>query len=193
MATTSKRRKGKAQPSRTLEQVALEQFAESGEVSGLGVLADWVEENGGSAEYAAKLREVMSDPFKADAVRFFWEHAGYGHDPKTQTAEQGRFERACGLREAEEFFDDYEADEYDTDPPTDALRYTWEIDADYNPNDYDYPGAEIGWACFLWAFDGRRWHVAEALGGITFGGNGDPWGKGYMRVVEAELVSQYMA
>jgi hypothetical protein len=108
------------------------------------------------------------------AYAFFYEHAGYSHDPKTETAEAGRARGATALAAAEAAAAERGwAYEWENDPETSA--------ADYGDEDgeYDYPADQEFSGCVLRDANGK---VLGSLWGID---DADP--NGYGRVVEAEL------
>lgn len=111
------------------------------------------------------------------AVRFFLEHAGWGYDPATETPEDGRHRGAVALAKAEAWL---------VERP--GFTVKWEQDRDYDPKDYDCGDMpDVGWSCFV--SDGLE---TESLHGITFDGDGEPWGNPYARVVVAELALDLM-
>jgi hypothetical protein len=200
MTGEKKRRKGKAKTARTLEQVALDAFAATGDVSGLGVLADWVDEfQPERGEFAAQLREVMAGTIGADAVRFFWSQGGTSYDPTTETMEQGRFRGACELAAAEEWLTTRCGSEWGGYEVGDLI-VRWEQDDDYSADDYEPETMpQIAWVCLIQRFESRArftgrevWHTLASLGAVTFDGDGYPDGNPYKRVVEAELASEAM-
>ena len=119
----------------------------------------------------------MSKQTKAQsAVAFFYENAGYCHGPN-ETAEQGRKRCARRLAKAEQWL---------AAQPGHTIE--WVIDQDYNPRDYDCGDMpDIGWGCIVAIGDDR-----ESLWGITFDGDGEPWGNAYARVVVAEMALELM-
>jgi hypothetical protein len=52
------------------------------------------------------------------AVRFFYDHAGWNHDPKTETSEDGRWVYARELARAEQWASEY------------GVQFTWNPDPD---------------------------------------------------------------
>lgn len=112
------------------------------------------------------------------AVVFFYEHAGYGFDPKNETPEQGRMRGAIALADAERWLASQQ-----------AVHTGWVVDETYNPKDYPRKGMpKIGWGCFLYV-DGKR----ASLWGVTFDGDHTPRNKPYARVVLAELALELMS
>lgn len=113
----------------------------------------------------------------AGAVDWFKLHAGFGHDPATETREEAAHRCAVELAAAEEWARD------------NCVLPQWVRDETYSPDDYDLEDMpEIGWGCILTGPDGER----ASLWSITFDGNGEPWGKAYARVVAAELALELM-
>jgi hypothetical protein len=183
-----KGRKAKPVPSRTLEQVALDEFAGTGDVTGLGVLADWYDENDRNPADAAQLRAVAADPVKAERVRFFYRNAGY-HTGGDETEQVARFR--CGLRlaAAEEWYDDNAADDYG-EHGYGALRFMWHEGGVYDHDYSDMP--ETSWVCVLQEYGSGGWQTQGGIAGVTFGGDGAPWGDPYKRVIEAEMAAELM-
>lgn len=108
---------------------------------------------------------------------FFYAHAGYSYDLKTETPAQGRARCAKSLARAEAM------------ARNTGLRYVWSVDPDTNASDFcdtDYPLYQ----CFLVRGESE---ILESLHGIDFGPSGHPWGQPYARVVEAELAAEHFA
>lgn len=107
-------------------------------------------------------------------VRFFYDHAGYSWDPKTETKAQGR--RRC----AEEY-----AHAERSRP--ESWSFKWDYDPDIGPTEWlDMMGSEQDapdevLSCVL--VDSRGQHLAS-LWGIA-----DP-DRNYRRVIEAELTME---
>lgn len=110
------------------------------------------------------------------AVRFFYHHAGYGYDPKTETKEQGKRRGARALARAEQAARER------------GWSVTWEDDADADP---------------CWNEDacdkGHMPHSHECLQATLYDADGDMLAslggiyepsRDYTRVVEAELASE---
>jgi hypothetical protein len=109
---------------------------------------------------------------------FFFEHAGYSHDPKTETPAQGRTRCALNLAAAEAM--GREA----------GLSFEWVIDQCTDSSVFsDARNPWQLWACI--AYDSKG-SVVASLGGVDFGRYGKPWGDDYRRTVEAELAEQHM-
>lgn len=108
-------------------------------------------------------------------VAFFYEHAGYGYDPKTETPEQGRQRGAEELAKAEAWARE------------NGYRFEWEHDgyADRSGIEHDGPL----WVCLMLDAGGD---VQDALGGIDLGENGTPGRVAGARVIEAELALEAM-
>lgn len=105
--------------------------------------------------------------------QFFYDHAGWSHDPKTETSEQGRERCARALAKAED------------DGRNAGLSFEWSADHDCERTRRN---AEM-WQCACYDVHGR---VVASLGGVDFGPeglHGDP----YRRVVEAELALEAIA
>ncbi len=108
-----------------------------------------------------------------NAYQFFLKHAGYSHDPKTETAMQGR------IRCARELATDERA------ARNAGFTFAWSVDPCCDSSDFD--GSKKPWElwqCLMYNADGR---IVNALGGIDFGRDSSPYGNSYKRVVEAEL------
>lgn len=110
--------------------------------------------------------------------RFFFDHAGYSHDPRTETPEQGRARCALDLAAAEAF------------GRAAGLSFEWSIDPDTDSSEWSrIRPAWDAWVCVCRDAEGA---VCQALAGIDFGRDGSPWGDPYRRVVEGELASLHM-
>jgi hypothetical protein len=110
---------------------------------------------------------------KQTPAEFFYEHAWYSHDPKTQTPEQGRRECAGLLAKAEQWGND------------EGLSFEWEIDQGIDSSSFDDdPEPWALWCCLARDASGE---IVASLSGIDFGRDVEPWGQAYRRVVEAEL------
>lgn len=107
--------------------------------------------------------------------QFFYEHAGYSHDPKTETPEQGRVRCAIDLAAAEIYAKDRDW----------TFDWSWDECGDLGDHSEwcDVKGRHDHYIehCALSGADGN---VLEALGGIIDADNK------YRRVVQAELASQ---
>lgn len=107
--------------------------------------------------------------------QFFYEHAGYSHDPKTETPEQGRVRCAKDLAAAETYAKDHDW----------SFDWSWDDGGDLGDHsewcDMEYQHDHNIEVCMLRGADGN---VLEALGGIIDADNN------YRRVVQAELASQ---
>lgn len=101
------------------------------------------------------------------AERFFYKHAGYSYDPKSETKAQGRRRCARLLADAETWAADA------------GLTFTWEWDE--TPWDGDGPAPSEVLGCIARWPDGRH---AASLWGIA-----DP-SRAYARVIEAELACE---
>jgi len=168
---------------RTFAQVAISEFIETGEVSGLLALADWYTENNTQHQLRALIRE--SDPEEWERVLWFCTHAGTRYDPEYETQEEGTLRTGLLLAMAELWYAGNKADQWELEPG--ELELEWQQDYDPRP---DQPA--FGWACVLRRWDGREWEVVGSLGGIHFAGGAEPWGQDYARVVEAELALELM-
>jgi hypothetical protein len=181
------KRKERPAKARSFAAVALDEYMATGEVTGLLALADKIDEEGGPGDLSEILR-VIGDRKDPD-VLWFLKNAAYRGDPAAGDAEP--FRLGVRLADAEDWYQE----SYwwrDQDPRQDedegALRFAWEADPEYDPAEYDHPDMPpIGWDCTLYRWDGKEWAVLDALGAITFDGDGRPDGKPYKRVVEAEM------
>jgi len=108
------------------------------------------------------------EPSKA-AIDFFYKHAGYSHDPRKETAEQGRRRGAIALAKAEL----YSAGR--------GWRVEWKHDADADRSGIEDAEEVLG--AVLRDGQGK---MLDSLWGIA-----DP-DRNYRRVVEAELALEAM-
>jgi hypothetical protein len=106
------------------------------------------------------------------ATAFFYEHAGYSYDPKTETPEQGKKRCAVALARAER------------DAASAGIRFTWEYD----------PDGCIGCGCATGAehtvetcFAVKDGECVASLGSICEATDT------YRRVIEAELAYEALA
>jgi len=109
-------------------------------------------------------------------TRFFYDHAGYSYDPKTQTPDQGRLECATLLARAESVATEH------------GYSFRWDIDPDITAADFSDDDYAL-WVCVMYDPDG---YVIGSLGGIDFGPGGESWGDAYRRVIEAELALEHI-
>lgn len=108
-----------------------------------------------------------------DAIKFFYDHAGYSYDPTCETPEQGRVRCAEALALAEQ------------KASAAGVSFYWSHDLDIDSSDFiSGESAYPLWECVARRLDGT---IIASLGGVDFGENGEPWGEPYRRVVEAEL------
>jgi GNAT superfamily N-acetyltransferase len=175
--TKNRKRKAKTE---TFAQIVFRQFAEEGEVTGLGALADWYDEQGQKPELASLLRSVLAGERDSEAVQFFWQNAGWGYDPKKETAEEGRFRVACSLADAEEWLEEQ----------GEEGRVIWEEDETADRSWMDDDDGRTLWGCdVVVEVDGKEYDAG--CGGIDFGPDDDPYtGHPYGRVMVAELASE---
>jgi hypothetical protein len=118
----------------------------------------------------------MRNPFKPGTpAAFFWAHAGYSYDPKTQTPATGRRECAESLTRAESLASEA------------GYSFEWSIDPDTDSSSFRNGKPYALWQCFMRDPAGK---IAGSLGGIDFGRHGEPWGDNYRRVIQAELSSE---
>lgn len=114
------------------------------------------------------------------AEAFFYEHAGYSYDPRTQTPEEGRHAAAKRLAHVEEA--GREA----------GLSFEWMVDNSDDSSSFseETPPWRL-WGCICHDNKGAP---GAALWGIDFGRDGTPWSNTcYRRVVEAELASEQLS
>lgn len=109
------------------------------------------------------------------AFAFFYEHAGFSWNPKTETKEDGRKRCAETLVKAER------------DAASLGFGFEWSVDDCDSSEWSDDPEPWAQWVCVCKDENGN---VLASLCGIDFGRDGDPWGDPYARVVEAELASE---
>lgn len=113
------------------------------------------------------IRKPRSTSAHANAVKFFYKHAGWGYTPGKETKAQGRRRGAVLLARAE----------------AEAEKRGWRVKWDHSPEAYEMGDAETEMPsevldAVLYDEEG---HVRGSLGQI-----GDP-SRAYGRVVEAEL------
>lgn len=96
--------------------------------------------------------------------RFFFEHACFSYDPKTETPDQGRTRCAVDYASAE------------TWARAAGLSFEWGHD----------PISPREWRCLCHSHTGD---IAASRYGVDFGKK-DPWSDPYRRVIEAELAQQ---
>lgn len=107
----------------------------------------------------------------------FLEHAGYSHDPKTESEYAGRVSGALALAAAE------------ATAREEGFTFEWSIDPDIDSSDWsDDPNPWPTWLVLAATADGD---IFASLGGVDFGRGGEPWGNSYARVVEAELALEF--
>lgn len=119
----------------------------------------------------------------ATAYHFFYAHAGYSWNPKTETPAQGRARCAKASAYAERCARDA------------GVVFGWNLDPDITSADWVPDGHDGGrdcnpwptWRCVGYTADGT---VFASLSGVDFGRDGSPWGSPYRRVVEAELACE---
>ena len=105
------------------------------------------------------------------AERFFWKHAGFCYDPKTETKAQGKRRCAESLAQAEQYANNLN------------FEFEWEFDdMPWDPGDTDYVPTEV-LCCRIIDPKNPRYSLAS-LCGIA-----DP-DENYRRVIEAELASE---
>ena len=122
----------------------------------------------GRSKEAKARKQLTIDQF------FFYQHAGYSHNPETETAEQGRLRCAVELAEAETI--------------AERLGYSFEWEWDSDPDlswmsDEEREQDHEVLCCRIPDPDTPRYSLAS-LSGIT-----DP-DRSYRRVIEAELASE---
>ncbi len=113
------------------------------------------------------------------AIDFFLERAGFGFDPATETAEEGKLRAANALAAAEAWAAD----------PANEVSIDWERDYEADLDDNCDCGIDHGpnYVGIVYV----NGEVKASLGAVTFsedGLNGSP----YRRVVEAELALEAM-
>jgi hypothetical protein len=115
------------------------------------------------------------------AVEFFYEHAGWGYDPETETSEQGRERCARELAEAEQWAIEQ------------GMYFEIQDDDDADPYDWDGEGPMGNYALIVTLMvpcKGCGGATAQgSLGGIWMWNSGE--GDEYVRVVQAQLADEY--
>lgn len=163
----------------TMVELALTRWVETGDATGLGAAADWLDERGERGELAATLRLVMESTMD---VRFFYANARFDGD------ENARLLNACKLAFGEAWMTDnprYDV-RWDLDPEA------WEYDG-HSEDDGDEPIA--GWVCHVQEWDpatGARRGCVASRDGVYFA-SGDPKGEPLARVVAAELAVEVVS
>jgi len=106
-------------------------------------------------------------------IQFFYDHAGWSHDPQIETSEQGR--RKCAellARVTSRAFND-------------GVYFDWSIDPCIDSSDFSSKSNPWSlWVCRMYDSNGN---MVDSLCAIDFGRDGSPHGDPYKRVVEAEL------
>ena len=110
--------------------------------------------------------------------QFFYDHAGYSYDPKTETKDEGRIRCAKILAVAEILAESR------------GYTFYWEIDPDIDSSDFD--DSSEPWALWQVVAEDRFGQPFGALCGIDFGRDGHPSADNYSRVVQAEIVSEHI-
>lgn len=108
------------------------------------------------------------------AFAFFYDHAGYSHDPKCETPNQARRRRAQELAQAEA--------RKERLVRKGSIRIEWSLDADPYETDDEKPDEVLECRIYEKCRQCRQWRCVSSLGGI-----GDPSPE-YRRVIEAELM-----
>jgi hypothetical protein len=122
---------------------------------------------------------TASQKRRAEAVKFFHKHAGYGVRPGfAESSERLRNARQLAAAEAH--------------ARAEGWRIAWEIDPDVTSADWIERGVEGGpgrepWATWCAALVDENNQVQETLGGVDLGRDGHPDSDPYARVVAAEL------
>lgn len=110
--------------------------------------------------------------------QFFYDHAGYSYDPKTETKDEGRTRCAKILAVA------------DILAEVRGYTFEWELDPDIDSSDFnDDPEP---WSLWQVIAKDRIGNAFGALCGIDFGRDGHPSAAIYSRVVQAEIVSEHV-
>lgn len=109
---------------------------------------------------------------------FFYCYAGYSYDPKLEKPSRGHRRTAHLLAKAEQ-----KAKEADN------ICFEWKID-DVDSSEFsdEKPPHQL-WVCLM--VDQQHNECLQALCGIDFGLDIEPWGQPYKRVVEAELALEH--
>lgn len=111
----------------------------------------------------------------SDTERFFYDHAGYVHNPNAETEDEARARCAADLARAEGRLK--------------AGPYYIDVTPDPDPYDGDVPWGGPMWNVGLYSVaDDTRPVLIGSLGAVACG-EGDP----YLRVVAAELALEYLS
>jgi hypothetical protein len=103
----------------------------------------------------------------ADALGFFYEHAGWSYDPATETSDEGRWRGAEVLARAER----------------EARARGWSVEWEYDPDPdpvTDYPQYRV-------ALVNDEREILASIGSVDLGPDGGPDAHPYVRVLGAEL------
>lgn len=104
---------------------------------------------------------------------FFYENAGWGYNPATETPDQGRRLCAVQLELAERIARNL------------GYGFEWSIDTDTDSSNFsDDPEPWALWVCDMTDSESV---TVQSLGGVDFGRDGLPSDNDYARVVQAEL------
>lgn len=122
-------------------------------------------------------RRNVAVELNADA-RFFYDNAGYSHNPNTETAEQGHVRSALSLAAAEGIARNA------------GVSFEWSVDEGTDSSEFSNkrPWYDL-YVCIAYDAAGN---VCGSLGGIDFGRDKGPRESDYRRVVEAELAAEYV-
>ena len=115
-----------------------------------------------------------------DREQFFYEHAGYSYDPKTETKEQGRRRSARALARAEQLGRELD------------FCYAWERDDLTNEEFSGEKPYYYLWRCRVHKFRNPEETLASVCG-VDFGRDGYPWNDPYSEVVEADLALEILS
>ncbi len=178
-------RKAKTVAAKTFEQVVLEAFQATGELTGLGALADHCDETD-RAEFATVLRAVMDGKTDPDAVRFFLANTNSIRNVGAPSLANW-FTGAAHFADVEAWFDGLE------DEGTAEVEWMVDEDADTSWMDEDEEPREL-YGCIVRVRTEREDIEVESLWSIDllrspFHSDRDP----YCRIVEAELKAELRA
>jgi hypothetical protein len=169
-----------------LEIEAFQQYERDGDHTALLALADYLDEQGERKPFAKMLRRVAKK--NAESIWFFYANASWSYRFRRETEGEGRQKRAFELEHAEWWYFGSQVGDNPINPGEVVCR--WRFDESYDG--YESEGDGPAWGCIIERWVDGDWDTIADLWGITFGGNGHPWGYPYARVVRAQLCLEAM-
>lgn len=111
--------------------------------------------------------------------KFFFEWAGWGYNPATETPQKGREDGAYKLAAAEGHASQQ------------GWSFEWSVDPDVDSSSFSKKRPR--WALWQCLCRNENGEPLSSLGGVDFGPDKEPWGDPYRRVVQAELALEGMS